>query len=522
MKKALKLIMMLSLIAMMCLIFASCNEVPVCEDNKHQDADGNLICDKCGSEIEVVGPSQAELDMATKKIIAKEVNEYLSSGVALINGERVLPNMSAVVEVKTNLLSSHWISRLKNFNIKDGKMHMVLENDNIVATAKNKNVYIGIAPTGMYAIEDDTISLDYTTHVYTQEQMRVVTPELTKDDFVSNGDGTFAFKHASLVNIFSRVLLTETALNINNGLYDRQLIMRLTDIMKSNSTIVLNSDNKIQECKIHLYTEDNGLKTDICTIDILETPAKQSVKISLNLNYIMDIEYVNSATETYQLFNQMFMFHTEKPGDSSFHGTDIQLSSRVYKSTERLVTFPQDIQDKMISVEKSLVYSKQIQEKYSYSYVITQATSCDSVYVYDERYDAYIQFKKTSGRQVEYAGVEFDYDTAQNCLGSINLLSKTISIIQHSDEELLIEELAAKYNGQFTSSTTECLNVAVYDKDYKKYILFKRTSDGNGGMCYTFAGIASSIDKSSTCQAEVILQRFVLVFTEHNTNHTSH
>ena len=43
MKKALKLIMMLSLIAMMCLIFASCNEVPVCEDNKHQDADGNLI-----------------------------------------------------------------------------------------------------------------------------------------------------------------------------------------------------------------------------------------------------------------------------------------------------------------------------------------------------------------------------------------------------------------------------------------------------------------------------------------------
>jgi hypothetical protein len=525
MKKVLKLIMMLSLISIMCLIFASCNdEVPICET--HTDEDKNLVCDVCNTELEPAGPTQVELEMADKEVVAKNINKFLSSGLTLINGERTLPNISAPIEVESNLLSTHWVSRLQGFYISDGKIKLTLANDNRAALAESKDVYIGIAPYGIYAIEDDTVSLDYTTHIYTAEQMRVVTPVLTREDITSNGDGTFGFKHETLVTMFSRVLLTETAQNITNDLYDRQLIVRLSEIMKSTSVIKIDENKEVVECQIHLYTEDNALKTDICTVNYSYTPAKQYFKISFNLNYIMDIEYSNLATSTYQVFNQFLVFHTEKPGDRNFRGTDVKLTSRYSKSNDAVITFPKDIQQKMAEVENSLVYTKEIQKKYSNIYnVINSDWNCGSVYVYDERYDAYILLasnEETSGRQVAFAGIEFDCDKSVHCVGTIDLMSRTVTIEEHSDEELMEQALSIKYTGKFTAATTECTNVAIYDSEYKMYVLFKRTPNGEGGLCYTFAGMSKTIDKSTICQAECILQNFVLVFTEHNTNHTSH
>ena len=161
MKKALKLIMMLGLISIMCLIFASCNDdVPICET--HTDEDKNLVCDVCNTELEPAGPTQVELEMADKEVVAKNINKFLSSGLTLINGERTLPNNSAPIEVESNLLSTHWVSRLQGFYISDGKIKLTLENDNRAALAESKDVYIGIAPYGIYAIEDDTVSLEIT------------------------------------------------------------------------------------------------------------------------------------------------------------------------------------------------------------------------------------------------------------------------------------------------------------------------------------------------------------------------
>ena len=180
----------------------------------------------------------------------------------------------------------------------------------------------------------------------------------------------------------------------------------------------------------------------------------------------------------------------------------------------------------MTEVENSLVYTKEIQKKYSNIYnVINSDWNCGSVYVYDERYDAYILLasnEETSGRQVAFAGIEFDCDKSVHCVGTIDLMSRTITIEEHSDEELMEQALSIKYTGKFTAATTECTNVAIYDNEYKMYVLFKRTPNGEGGLCYTFAGMSKTIDKSTICQAECILQNFVLVFTEHNTNHTSH
>lgn len=526
MKKIIRILMLACLVVSTCVIMASCGDKTVEPCATHTDADANLVCDVCSATLTPAGPTQAEIDKAAKEVIVKEMNDFLASGVSLIKGERKLPSLSGPVTVDTcTLPASHWISRLNGFYVVDGRIKMTLANDTQGATAANKDVYIGITPTGIYSIEDDTISLDYTTHLYTNEQMRVWADALeTKSILGSNG--VYSLDHAVLVDMFSKILLTQTAQGINNDLYDRALINRLVEVMKSTSEIKINSNNKISSVNIRLYTEDNGLKTDICTVVYTYEPAKQYLKLSLNLNYIMDIEYENVATTTFQVFQKTFKYHTEKPGDRSFKGTDIVLKSKYSMDSEAIIKFENDIVKKIEAVENSLVYAKKIKEKYSDVYNIVETPwICDKVYVYDERYDVYILFShesEESGRQVIFDSVEFDCDLTNCCLGIIDLQRKRIYVSEHSNEELIRSELSTKYAGEFNASKTECLSVAVYDADYARYVLFKRVYGEAGGYAYVYNGVSKTVDKTTTCIAEVTIQTHNMTFLEHNTNHTTH
>ena len=527
MKKTWKIILMFCLAVITCLTLASCggeDEIVQCE--VHTDADADLVCDVCQATLTPDGPTQEDLDKIDRDNIVKEMNEFLASGVTLINGDRKLPDMSAPVKVETNLPATHWVSRLNGFYIVDGRIKLTLENDNPLATAKNKDVYIGITPTAMYAIEDDTIELDYTTHLYTAEQKRVITNELVRND-IKGTQGTYRIESDTLLDLFSTILLSQTAQSINNGLYDRALIDRLCEIMKTQSEIKLNSKGKISSMNIYMYTEDNGLKTDICTINYTYEAAKQYIKISLNLNYIVDIEYNNTATSTFQVFQQTFKFHTEKPGDRTFKGIDVTLSSKYSKDESAVIVFADDIMDRIDEVEKSLFYTKVITEKYNSVYNIVGASwECPNVYVYDERYEVYIllsQNKSTSGKQVAFNSIEFDCDLSDCCLGTIDLQKKRVSIIQHSDEELIVEKLSIKYSNMYTASKTECLNVAVYDTEYNKYVLFKRVSNGEGGYHYKYNGVVDMFDETTTCLVEVSATDYKFTsFLQHNTNHSTH
>ena len=528
MKKIIKILVLACLVVSTCVVMAACGEKPVEPCETHTDADANLVCDVCSATLTPAGPTQAEIDRAAKESIVKEMNTFLASGVSLIKGERKLPNMSGPVTVETcTLPSSHWISRLNGFYIVDGRIKMTLANDNQGATAANKDVYIGITPTGIYSIEDDTVAFDYTTHLYTNEQMRVWADELeTKHILGSNG--VYSLDHSALVDMFSKILLTQTAQSVGGDLYDRALINRLVEIMKSTSEIKLNGNNQISSVNIRLYTEDNGLKTDICTVVYTYEPAKQYLKLSLNLNYIMDIEYENVATTTFQVFQKTFKYHTEKPGDRSFRGTDIVLKSKYSMDSEAIIKFENDIIKKIEAVEDSLVYAKKIKEKYSDVYNIVETPwVCDKVYVYDERYDVYILFShesEDSGRQVVFDSIEFDCDLTDCCLGTIDLQRKRIFVAEqdHSNEEKIRAQLSEKYAGEFTAAKTECLSVAVYDTDFARYVLFKRISNESGGYVYIYSGVSKTVDKTTTCIAEANIQTHKVSFLEHNTNHTTH
>jgi hypothetical protein len=526
MKKIIKMFMVAMLIVATCVSFASCKEEepPACVE--HADADANLVCDVCGATLTPAGPSQEEIDSAAKTAIVNELNTFFASGVSLVNGDRKLPSLSGPVVVETcTFPETHWIARLKTFNIVDGRIKMTLVNDAPGATEKLKDVYVGFTPTGMYSIEDNTMELDYETHLYTGEQLSVWVEELAlKDIYGSNG--VYSFKHDTLESIFSSILLAQTTQQVLGDLYDVTLINRLVEIMQSTSEIKVNEYNQISSINVRLYTEDNGLKTDICTLIYTYEPARQYFKLSLNLNYIMDVEYENVATSTFQVFNKTFKYHTEKPGDVTFVGDDLVLRSNYSMADDAIITFENDIMDAIQAVEDKLIYARIIKEKYSETFTIVGSPwVCDKVYVYDTRYNLYVLLapeSEESGGYVTFESIEFDYELDLCCLGTIDLISKRIEIVEHSAEELLRAEMKAKYDGKFICATHECLSVGFYDTESRRYILFDRRYNDEDGYYYVYNSMSTTMDKSTTCVAEVDIESHQLSMLEHNTNHTTH
>ena len=74
---------------------------------------------------------------------------------------------------------------------------------------------------------------------------------------------------------------------------------------------------------------------------------------------------------------------------------------------------------------------------------------------------------------------------------------------------------------KWTANKYECSSVAVYDAESNRYVLLKRTMEGED-FYYVYNGVSATIDKTVTCVGEVNFNTNVLRFTEHNTNHTSH
>jgi hypothetical protein len=511
---------------LLCVVFASCGnkEVPPCET--HTDADGNLVCDVCQATITPAGPSPAELENEDKNAIVEQINGSLSSWVSLITGNSSLePVTFKSMMVETNLSSKHWVSRLNKISINDHSIYMSLKNDNKYSNNENKDVIVSILPTGIYAIQDDTMSINVTTHLYTAEQKKVITEECTFLQIGKNADGTYNISNEYLVSIFMKLLQSQTAMELCDGLYDRQFLRNIESNLLSDVSITLNDENVITKCSVKMYTKNNGLTTDICTVVYENVPAKTHFKISFNMNYMLDMEYTRNSSSTYLQSNYEFKMQTSKQNDNAFKGKQIQIIGVLSKDKKDVVAFNNDIVEKMDKINNTFVYTDMITKKYDTYYTVNNADwQCKSVYVYDERYDAYILFKNgpdMSSKQVAFNSIEFNVDLTNACIGTLNFQSKRIDIVQHSDEEMLTLSLKNKYNIKWTANKYECLSVAVYDSDANRYVLFKRMVEGET-FYYAYNGVSATIDKTTTCVGEVNFNTSVLRFTEHNTNHTSH
>ncbi len=529
MKKYVKLIICLGMALMLCFIMASCSEKEVQPCETHTDADGNLVCDVCQAAITPAGPSKKEIIAKTKASIVTAMNNFLSSGKSLVDGERKLPDFTtSKISVDTNLSSKHWISRLKTVEIQDGnKIKLTLENNNKAATKSTEDVYIVISQNAIFAISDDTTRLDYVTHAYTSKEIKVNTNEITSDMITYNeSSDTYSFSNDCIKSLFEKILLSENINSLLNRdeLYTKKSIQRIVENLKSTSEVAVNSNGKITKLNAKLYTEDNGLKTDICTIEYNYSSKSQSFSMSLNLNYMVNINYKNEMTNTFKVYTTSFSYETSKPDDKTFKSTKIALNSKTSRTTENLSIWPKDIQSKIEQTVNTYEYLPTIKEKYNQVYsIVNNEMLCQNIYVYDERYDVYILFGKneTSGvKQVVFKSIEFDVELSDACFGIMNLGKKQITVQEHSDAEILREELKAIYNHTFTSTKTECLNMAVRDES-GKYILFKRKSV-DGSYVYVYNGISDTFDSSTTCLAEVNLTKLTIKATEHNTNHTSH
>lgn len=527
MKKYIQITICLLMALLLCAIMASCGEKEVEPCETHTDADGNLVCDVCQATITPEGPSQAEIERTEKEAITTQLNNALSSWVNLINGEKTLgPSTTIGMEVKTNLPSSHWVSRLKQMSLNDRYVYMTLDNNNKYAKQETENIIIGVLPKGIYAIEDDTINLNYYTHLYTPYQMMVNADLVKLEHLIFNADSnTYSIDSTYLVTAFKKLLTTPTALEINEGLYDSAMISRITKTVLTESSITLDEYDEISALSIKYFSKDNGLTTDICTIVYENSAGKMNFNISFNLNYIVDLSYTRNATSTYAQYTYSFLYNTSKPDDYTFNKTSIEINGVLSQKEDKVVVQNDDLLKKMDAVKNSMVYVDTMRDKYSATYYCDHVDwTCENVYIYDARYDAYIllSHEGLSGNQLKFKTIDFDVDFTDACLGTLDLVTKRVTIQQHSNKELLHAQLKEQYNFTWTAMSTECLSIAIYDEDNNQYIFFKRTPQDET-FVYMFSHVADKYDETTTCLAKVSSwSQHTISFVKHNTNHTSH
>lgn len=530
MKKYILIGLTVCLVLSMCVLFASCggDKTPQpCE--VHIDENVDDICDVCQTPIGPPPITEEELIEIDRQLVVDELNAFFASGVSLINGDRTLPTMNADISIESNLPSEHFISRLQSFHIVDGRIKMVLKNNNPNASAETKDVYIGIMPSAIYCIEDDTTRLDYTTHLYTLEQSSVIVKEMTIDDLQYDDDlYAYIIDHEYLMGLFKDILMSDTAMAINHGLYDDDLLNRLIPKIQSTTSVAFDREQGyIYDLNIHLYIEEGSMKTDIGTIKYVHDPYVTSFSMSLNLNHMIHVDFMKTPTDEDGIFDQEFSFKTECPGKDDFNPIDVSLRSTVSEKEDEAIVINNDIIEQFNSIENRLVYTEKISEKYNANYILDISIDfnwdCREVYIYDERYDVYVLFGPESENddKVIFKSIEFDCELDSVCFGIMSLSEKRIYVNQHSNKELIRRSLSNKYTGYFTSSDDGCSSIAIFDDEYGMYVLFTQTYSNNV-VEYVYDSVAEDIDLSKTCTAKVDLNNYSLFIEEHNTNHTLH
>ena len=116
---------------------------------------------------------------------------------------------------------------------------------------------------------------------------------------------------------------------------------------------------------------------------------------------------------------------------------------------------------------------KQLQTKYSGQFTCT--SDCNYVFVYDNQYNVYVVLAKINTNQymlIDISMIEYTPDV-NACLGTIDLDSKTLTVVEHCNKEKNDRLIADKYVGIYTIEPTGNYDGAIiYDSEYDVYVIF--------------------------------------------------
>lgn len=238
------------------------------------------------------------------------------------------------------------------------------------------------------------------------------------------------------------------------------------------------------------------VRHDILTLEY----SLQGRDMSLRINYDHDMKVLITAKVTTVDSLQSNVNASIIVTDPSNPDKDVTMhvSGRIAFNTAPYVEPTGFLKEKIELGENLTKNAYKIQNTHAAKFTIKNQVKCNTVYVYDDKIQAYVLFKPGYKDFYYYAGFTPVYDKQSGCIGEIDLEHSVITVISHNYSEETNILLANKYSGDFIASTP-CETLAIYDSEYKVYVYFCKKQ---GYKEYAYAGFHKTM-LSNWCSATI-------------------
>lgn len=377
------------------------------------------------------------------------------------NSEKIDPNIQEIL----------WSNNMAY--IKYGKSHYV--NDFAV-----NSEYFVIQDEGYYLIKTDG-----TNYRYSFKPIKIPNfesdglPHLSSQHVIW-ADSSKVFRiDPAFLKMFAEELLIETKLlsNFSNRTYNNEEIEQLIEDCNMTAYVKIDeTSGKLTEFNLTSALTQNGINKNILNIILTVNDGK----ITFDIKYSLANQKNISGTITKESENNYIIRTTIT--DFNLIGVrskDTQYTFRISVLNEDPINLQNNIEEMMLKCDRLISQYNSVVSDYDKEFDKPYGCVCDSIYIYDERYRVYIRLIPNENNKFIFDGIVLDCN--EDVEGMATIKDKKLSMIHHSENEQWLNTIAAKYSDTYTCvgcSENNCINVYIFDQEYKRYIIFGRTANG--------------------------------------------
>ena len=472
----------------------------------------------CGGEetppVETIQPDNTPIEepynpLEDKIKIKNSINDFFQNQIKI---KEMFNKRAVISKVKvTNALDS------KDTSV-DPDIKQILISGNIAQiTYNNPKLENGFLTTSEYIVTQNegayAIKTNGTEYMCEFDQFYLINPGdipvIPGEQVLWDATSKVFVIHSDYLKSFVKKLLTNTQFLENfNRTYTDEEVENL--IKACTMSMFIKVDEKTGEVTEINFTSDikqNGMDKRVVNFNykkfeqniefVLEYMLEGNMVLKGTITTTDDINYNITIQKTeYSLFNTK--------------ASDIKYQITLNLLEEDPISIQNNVEEMMIKCDRIVSQYNSVISGYNKKYA--NYYNCKEVFIYNERHRVYMRFTPDEDNQLVFTNVVLNVDESVICLASIEKNSLTFS--HHCTEEQWLGLLSTKYVNLMPCNNTSdncCTQIALYDNEYEKYILFQKTPDG-----YKYIEYIDELDEFSPYFCTAIIKNGIMEISRHS------
>ena len=340
--------------------------------------------------------------------------------------------------------------------------------------------YFVMQDEGYYLIRTDGSDYRYDFKPITLPDVKAAKIHPITDAQVIWADSSKVFRISpDYLKDFAKKLLVNTDFlnNFSNRSYTTEQVEQL--IKDCNMTAYVRIDEntgKVTEVNFTSALVQNGINKNI--LNILMKISDEKIEFDLKYTLANQIHITGTITKnsdtTYYVDFRNTQYNIVGSKDK-----DVRFNFQIQIMNEDPIVLQNNIEEMMLKCDRIISQYYSVANEFIRGFDKPYG-SCESVYVYSDRHRVYARLiPNETGDKLVLDSLILNCNEEEVCLATIQ--NKNLYIQHHSTEEQWLASIATKYSSYYkgtTSTDKTCLNIAIYDNVYERFIIFVKTNKG--------------------------------------------